>query len=320
MPISAQIVADSISPSGKRITTLAVEFPTFLIKELNTHRAFSRSYMSSRAVPVQTMLKRVQDHPFIPIHWGKNQKGMSAQEECSEPINVKYLNKGGQDESHPREVAWKTAALQATIWAGAFTLAGYHKQLVNRLLEPFSYTSGVITSTEWDNFFSLRISPAAQPEIQELARKMKEAMEGSTPTSLGVDQWHLPFVDQEKEAKEIYRVWYASETLNHPFTHIPIIDLLKKVSVARCARVSYQANSRTKTFTLEEDLALYERLIGEGHWSPAEHQAQPMLPNEYRDFWEDGNASPGVTHVDRKGQCWSGNFCQWVQFRQLLVS
>ncbi len=56
-----------------------------------THRQFSRNAASSRAIPVEKMIKMILDEPAEPIHWGKNQKGMQAKEELSEQDRVKAV-------------------------------------------------------------------------------------------------------------------------------------------------------------------------------------------------------------------------------------
>jgi hypothetical protein len=56
-----------------------------------------------------------------------------------------------------------------------------------------------------------------------------------------------------------------------------------------------------------------------GNSSPAMHQATPML--EWKTFDQNVlymQATEGVTHIDKKGRCWSGNLQGWVQQRQLL--
>lgn len=302
--IEARVVADSIA-NDIRLTTMEVRFHRFILPELNTHRMFSRNFSSSRAIPVKKMIEQVENDPAMPIHWGKNQPGMQAKEECDSFIR-----------GSNREDQWVNASSSASLYAESFCKTGYHKQIVNRLLEPFQFVKGVVTATEFENFFKLRNHPAAQPEIQELARCMKQAMEESEPeeksyTSTHYQGWHLPYVTQE-EAMSIDE------------------DVAIKCSAARCARVSYMRHDNTNP-SIEDDLELYNMLVTRPytdkrgtfypeddpiHASPCEHQATPM-----KFFVIEGNKNvwdKGETHHGRDGSRWSGNFRGWVQYRKLI--
>jgi len=316
--ISAKVVCDSIA-NGIRITTLELRYPRFILAELNTHRVFSRSSASSRAIPVAKMIEQVENDPAMPIHWGKNQAGMQAKEQWSYPVTNPYSQR-----PNPREFAWKEAGEIASKYAFGFSQAGYHKQIVNRLLEPFQFMKTVVTSTEWDNFFKLRDHPAAQPEIQELACCMKKAMEKSDAVELEYGGLHLPYVT-EAEFNEL-----ESEKGN-----MIACSRLIKASVARCARVSYMKHDNSSP-DIEDDIELYNTLVVRPytmkngmylpeddpiHASPAEHQATPMkIVNVYNHTPELEAAfeQDGVSHIDRNMNCWSGNFRGWVQHRKLL--
>ena len=198
--LAVKIVADSISESGKRITTFQLKYPRFIHAEAKTHRVMSnhtaiefdlgvmedkdlsKSAGSSRAVPVLRMIEQVRTNPAMPIHWGKNQSGMQAKEELS-GIALDMA-----------EDAWKNAAIEASIIADKMMNLGAHKQIVNRILEPFQHMHTVLTATEFDNFFELRIHEDAQPEIYALALTMKQAMDNSEPRILKVGEWHLPYI------------------------------------------------------------------------------------------------------------------------------
>ena len=185
--IQAKIICDSISPEGTRLTTFEVEFHRFVLAELNTHRVFSRNYQSSRAVPIESMIKQVSEDPAMPIYWGKNQRGMQAAEELT------------GDELLATQNLWKEAAKEAANFASAMNACGGHKQIVNRVLEPFIWTKGVITATDeaMKGFFALRCHPMAQPEIRALADMMCSRYEGNIPTKLEYGEWHLPYMDMD---------------------------------------------------------------------------------------------------------------------------
>lgn len=255
MTITAKIIADSKSPAGSRITTMQLRYPRFIHAEFMTHRVFSRNASSSRAIPVKRLIQDVIDDPVYPSHWGANQKGMQAHEE---------LDEGGKALVGAQ---WEGARRQAIAYAGAMADAGAHKQIVNRILEPFSHINVLVTSTEWNNFFQLRDHPDAQPEIRELAIAMREALFGvAVPEVIGFCDWHLP---------------YYSRYEKRPY-HEAI-----KLSVARCARVSYLTLDTGRAPSFEEDMALYERLVRTNppHLSPAEHQATPGYEKPYANFY-----------------------------------
>ena len=149
--ISAKIVADSISPQGDRLTSLLITFPRILLSEINTHRMLSKNTSSSRAIPFNKMVEAVQNNPFIPIAWQKDHKGMQGTEYFNNKEDIRYL------ESH-WERAMKEAVNQAKYLYGFNTGKPATKQLCNRLLEPFMWTTMLITGSKegWDNFFNLR--------------------------------------------------------------------------------------------------------------------------------------------------------------------
>ena len=293
--IIAKVIADSISPQGVRLTTMQLRYPRFIHAELMTHRVFSRNASSSRAVPVERLIADVESDPVVPLFWGKNQPGMQAGEECVERVQDPEISDTYYG-SMTREQAWLAARDNAVKTAQAFTAAGYHKQIVNRLLEPFSHINVVATATEWANFFALRCHIAAEPHMQLLAEAMRAARNESTPIPLEPGQWHLPYVGNVTNVNQM------------PYREMPDALQWIKVSVARCARVSY-LTTEGKPPTVEADLALYERLVGSQpmHASAAEHQATP----DGRTY---DSMGPGEWHHPEL----QGNLRGWVQYRKTL--
>ena len=265
----AKVIEDSISLEGKRITTLQVKFHRFILPEFNTHRVFSRNFSSSRAIPTTKLIEQVSTDPAMPVYWGKNQAGMQAKEELI-----------GEDYDNARD-NWLLSAKLAARMATNLLESKAHKQITNRVLEPYMRVTGIVTSTEWDNFFSLREHPDAQPEIHLLAVVMKQALESSTPTELKNDEWHLPYVSKNERRDSFFK------------PH----DMLKKLSVARCCRVSYLKHDGDYP-SIDEDLALFTRLVKSVpiHASPLEHQACPGSI-KHKELW--------------------GNFNGWIQYRKL---
>lgn len=246
--IDAKVIADSINPdTGKRITTLAIKIPRIILSEHNTHRSLSRNFSSSRAIPAKKLRKEAWEHPFVPIYWGANKSGMSADQQLT-GFNLSMA-----------KFSWKLAGKFAVMFHKMMEIVGVHKQTCNRIIEPWMSVVGTITSTEWDNFLCLRYDRNAQPEIIVLAKKIHDAIKASEPT-VPENGIHLPFIDEE-------------ERKTFP------IDQLIKISVARCCRTSY-ANCLGKKSQPEEDIKLYHRLLGNGHFSPFEHIA--LIPNHGR--------------------------------------
>lgn len=255
METRATVIADSISPLGRRLTTLEAVIHRFVLAELNTHRLiskdghweeFSRNSASSRAIPFYKQLAAVVKHPAIPASFPMEQPGMQGGLELS---------------GYARETAteeWLAASQSAIEHAERLANLGVHKSVCNRILEPFMWHTVILTATDWGNFFKQRCSPLAQPEIRIAAEAMREALDASTPTRLEVGQWHLPYMDEDD---------------------LNLCDLNgfdpKEVSAARCARVSYLTHDGHRD--ISQDVLLYKRLTSADppHMSPLEHVATP---------------------------------------------
>lgn len=312
MEISAKIIAHSKSGvNGKEIITFELEYPRFIHGELMTHRLFSRNAASSRAIPVAKMIEQVRSSPAQPCHWGKNQPGMQAKEELDD------WNKGLV------QGYWEGASHHAARLAEDMNSAGAHKQIVNRILEPFQWMKTVLTATEFDNFFWLRKHPDAQPEIKMLAEKMWEALQESAADVLRPGDWHVPYVMTDWDDESNFEYWLGEQQLT--------LEEALMVSSSCCAQVSY----RLLDDSLEKAKDIYQKLVESQpvHASPFEHQATPISQSKYLLMDEPGledmkievnlsdDASTwerGVTHSDRNSALWSGNFKSWVQHRQLI--
>lgn len=297
MTTSAIIIADSITPSGQRITTFQLRFWRAILPELNTHRVFSRNTASTRAIPVKAMITNIRKDPAMPLHWGQNQPGMQASDELT-PFKRKLA-----------KTLWLSAMWVATFFASIGAKLGMHKQTIGRILEPFAHSSTVVTSTEWSNFYALRRHPDAQPEIKALADAMFAAHQASTPKLLGAGEWHLPYI-QEKDRDDATAFIEENPTFALPTRFVEDLPFeidhktqyLLAVSVARCARISYKLHDGITT-SFDSDIKLYARLLAAQplHASPAEHQAAPLHL---------------LTGKDSHN--WSGNLRGVVQFRKIL--
>jgi hypothetical protein len=304
MSYSCKILLDSVSETGKRLTTMEITFPRCVLAEAETHRVFSgwdgnveeliihnlginvdknlsRNSASSRAIPINKMLDKVRTDPFIPEKWGKPVKGMGAKE---------YWPTDSQ-EHEILTAAW-TNQLKTTISTVSFYEDIGNKEDLNRLLEPWLYHTAIITATEWDNFFKLRTDSAADWKIKKIADLMYSAYHNPQvqPTLLRYNEWHCPLVTKEDE---VLIDDYIVENLGHEsIIDSTNLEIKKKISVARCARISYLTHDGKRD--IAKDLELFERLRTSGHNSPVEHIATPMNNNVQ----------------------WSGNFQGWKQWRK----
>lgn len=263
----------------------------FVLAEFNTHRVFSRNSASSRAIPVEKQLDRVAADPAWPLVWTSEQPGMQGGTELvgSDLLDARQLFLDVHTATTRRIEEYLEDLKQRYPERSDRDPHTLHKSLLNRLIEPFMWHTVVVTSTEWSNFFHQRaseFSPLAQPEIQATADAMLDAMRTSTPQELDFGQWHLPYIDQTD--------W------DHPSLAGVSRTILKQVSVARCARVSYLTHDGKRDY--EKDLDLFQRLISADpmHASPLEHVATPATEGEI----SEGNVS--------------GNFYGWHQYRHSI--
>ena len=277
---SAQIVKHSISPEGKEIATMVVTFPRYILAEFNTHRVFSKNTASSRAIPVSKFIKQVEEDPVLPTFWGKNQSGMKAVVELSNLDIVKAI------------CVWSKAKSQMIDAAKQLQVLDVHKQITNRLLEPWFYVTVLVTSTEWNNFFKLRCSNDSQPEMKKIADMMLKALSESIAQPLYYGQWHIPFGEN--------------------CFNLSLKEKLK-VATARAARVSY-VNFNGEIDSVK-DLLLHDDLKSSGHWSPFEHCAQALRPLSFLE-----RVFAGIKFIFGSKKCIlnrdTGNFRGWLQYRK----
>lgn len=281
MSIKAEIIADSLNPEGARLTSFVLEFPRWILAEVNTHRALSRNVASSRAIKIEKMIQMVKENPAMPEFWGKNQSGMQSFEELE-----------GEERERARG-EWLKARDRAIESAESLAATGMHKQYVNRLIENFMYVRAIVSATEWENFFALRAHKDSQPEFSKLAYLMLELYNSSAPKRLRAGEWHIPFGDRfdDEQLAALDKDPLGRE------------ELKKKIAVARCARVSYYNFEGKDDYGA--DLNLCEKLFGSipRHLSPTEHVAMAedhgiFIGNfrgfrQYRKFFLDENLTDG---------------------------
>ncbi len=247
--ITVQIVADSVNPGDQRITSFLLTYPRFIHSELMTHRMFSRNAASSRAIPISKVRKQVWGDPAYPERWGTNGRGMQDHGTHKKPKLCLAI--------------WRFAAKGACVASWALEKLGLHKQIVNRVLEPFSRITTLVTATCFDNFFKLRAHKDAQPEFQVLAYKMLAAFLANQPEPLRDGEWHMPFAPR----------WQGQDNEDPEPFQVSDEDRLVQ-SVASCARTSYTTHDKEHSW--EKQKQLVEMLATSGHWSPFEHQARAI--------------------------------------------
>lgn len=282
MKTEAKVILDSVNPEGVRLTTIEATYPRCIHSEFMTHRVFSRNAASSRAIPAEKQIQAVRDSPFMPFEWQMEAGGMQGTEGLPAELA-----------EHAEEV-WRRAADQAMAFAEQIRNVGeyycdelqlaedhpwrqirIHKTMPNRITEPWSYITVIISGTEWDGFFQQRCHPDAEIHMREMAECVRDVRDASTPQKLMWGQWHLPYVtgyDFDEILDKYGAPWPAA----------------CQISAARCARVSYMNHSGVRDW--DEDLSLFERLklgSGFGHRSPAEHVAQvaPARKSNFRGNW-----------------------------------
>lgn len=287
--IKATVIADSFSATtNQRITTFELEYPRWVHAELMTHRMFSRNAASSRAIPVHKTAHQIKHDPAQPVMWGANQSGMQSDNEIS---GIKlWLAKR----------VWNVAAYTAASFSQLLAKLGMHKQYANRVSEYAQTYKVLVTATSFDNFFNLRCHADAQPEIRTLSKLMYEALSASQQIVIYPGEWHLPYVERTRHEGDLgYSIG----------DDLVSLEEAQKVSASCSAQISYRLldTSVNKADFIYSMLVLAEPL----HASPFEHLATPMDTDT--DF-----TTEGVTHMDKLANYWSGNFCNWIQYRHLL--
>lgn len=295
MAYGAHVIADSISPRGDRLTTLEVTLPRPMLAEFNTHRMLSRNSASSRAIPVEVRLREAIDDPFIPEVFGKNRPGMQSEEELSpeDQARAKIIwlwerdmavigataMVGGVDNLKDQGLQERIKRIIEEHKSPPPLVEPMHKQLANRVLEPYVWATVIVSASEWENFYALRAHEAAQQEISKAAQLMQQVYGQSTPVELEVGQWHLPLIREDD-------------------MELPL-DMLVKMSVGRCARISYLTHAGIRD--PQEDVNLHDKLLQDGHMSPFEHVARP------------------ARRLESVRSKYRSNFRGWIQYRKTIA-
>ena len=373
--ISAKVVADSLDSRGNRLTSLLITFPRIILAEINTHRMLSKNTSSSRAIPFLKMVEAVKNDPFIPIAWQKEHTGMQGYEyftdsEMTLPDGDKF-----------QENYWLIARDKAVEQAKYLHEAKVTKQLCNRLLEPFMWTTMLITGSKegWENFHSLRCPDyvfhdenkeyhfkskkdviqkfgesewvegeynkplkdltdidwlklnkgQAEIHIMDLAEKIYDAVNESTPRQLQSEDWHIPFEDKI-HIDGLQGIEFTLKDGSTEYKEVRWITESKvKISTAMAAHTSYTIVGGEAVKSPEKWIELHDKLIAYDppHSSPMEHCARAMSNEEYVSFIK-GNLDAEIdadgyidisTHINNHNSFgWCRNFKGFIPYRHII--
>lgn len=345
--INAQIVADSLSPQGDRLTSLLITFPRFILAEINTHRMLSKNTSSSRAIPFNKMVEAIQNDPFIPIAWQKDHKGMQGTEYITDQKIIDF--KTGvwliaRDEAVKRaeELNGNLTKCRSIDDCEELEGTGVTKQLCNRLLEPFMWTTMLITGSKesWNNFFELRCPSyevdgviykskkdaqkedikrvfnysnldwlncnkgQAEIHMMALAEAIWDAMNESTPKQLQPGELHIPFEDK---IGRFVNIPLTSDITDLEIESNILVNKVK-ISTSMAARTSYTVVGDEKEFGYDKHIELHDRLINQKplHASPLEHCCKIPSENEYN------------SNFKGKEKGWFRNYKGFKSYRQIL--
>ena len=294
--IKAEIVAHSKrAESGEEIITYKLTFPRIILSESNTYKQIEKNTSSHRAVKFEKLVEVVNTDPFIPLAFGKHHTGMQNKEYFTDEEEIKEL-----------ERLWLVARDKAVESATDLYNRGASKQLANRIIESYTWCTQLCTGTResFEHLFNQRCpiynveglkftskkealelyphlkdmteldwlqcnSGQAEIHFMDLAEKMYDALNESTPVIMKEDEWHIPFSDRPE------------------FT--PEMSLKDKImlSCAMTTRVSYTTIADDEILTLEKAKSSYTKCVQSGHNSVVSHCAKCMTDDE-RNTWIKG--------------------------------
>ena len=285
--IWVELIKDSVSPQGNRFITMQSHYPRYIHAQRLKHRMDSVNTASSRAIPVKRMIEIIKENTVLPIKFGSNQRGMIS---------------GDEVDRREAERHWLRGSALALDVAKDLNELNVHKEVVNRVLEPYMYIMEVGSATEWNNKFHLRIAYDAQGEINELVKGMKYCYDHSNPMLLEHGEWHVPYVDSSRNAHGELRYYDESgKSLT--------VTEAKAISSSCCAQVSYRRLNKT----YDKAMDIYGRLMPEDgnlHATPFEHVATPMSKREWR------KRKFAAMFINDDIALFKGNVKGWIQHRK----
>lgn len=305
------VLASRCKTTGRKVYTLHLRYPRVIHGEMMAHRVFNRNARSSRAVPIMTLLAEIRSSAFIPWHWTGKKAGMQGVPGWQEKVLVKGAAALHVDNDVPvdNEAAWLWGRDMMCDLAESFADAGYHKQVANRLVEPWMWMDLLVTSVHWANFLHLRDHPDAEPHIRDLAVLVGKALDAAQCEDLTPGEWHLPYIftPDWEEARARFGSLSAQ------------IEWLKKISAARCARISYAPFDGDPSY--EREIERFEMLVGNDavHASPLEHQCTPdrhmVIETSY---WDGEDLVRDVSITGGGHPELHGSLTGFIQFRKTV--
>ena len=355
--IRAEVVAHSLNQQGDELVSLKIILPYIILNSVLEHsRELSITYIESIDIPFENVVKQVQNDPFIHIAWQKHHSGMQGTEYFTDERDISWF-KMNHLKARDQAVERATDAFEK----------GLTKQIVNRYLEPFMWTTMLLTGSKegWDNFFRLR-NPSyqfgeltsntkvwkskkeairdfphwenntdlfwltmnkgqAEIHMMDLAEKIYDAMNESTPKQLKSGEWHIPF-ENNLDADKVAELYYEVINNDRGYDHISSIEETKvKISTAMAARESYTVVGSEKNIDYQKQIELHDRLISQEppHSSPFEHCARAMSDEEYSSFHkgklktiDNGN---GVLYQNENlTDGWCNNIKGFIPYRYMI--
>lgn len=300
---------------GHELNSFDIEMPRYLIPELSKHRVTGFNTASSRAISYGRMRDAVSSRPFIFPVFAKKHTGMVAKN---------YFNPDDRNTSDfeiDKEIRriWQNLVDTTLYTTDALDNLNVSKQMINRILEPYSYSKLIITSSFWQNFFNQRCSVFenssenpidysalteyerlmankgdAEPNMMALADAIKKAYDDVKPKALLPGQWHLPNLSEDSQKLvndylESEKKSIETDPLFIQFNDYAGIDeetyLLVCISSANSARTSYTLiGSKGTVKTVQEDIELFRDLLNKKHMTPHEHAQRAMFDWENASF------------------------------------
>lgn len=344
--INAQIVAHSVNEQGDELISVLATFPRIILAEVNTHRMLSKNTSSSRAIPFAKMVETIKNDPFIPIAWQKEHKGMQGTEYFTEDFLTEALSQNW--------LAARDSAIKNAEW---LNFGGLTKQLCNRLLEPFMWTTMLITGPKsgWENFFNLRCpnygegfkskkdyasdlaigaeenywhswtevdwlrnnTGQAEIHMMALAECIWDAYNESTPKVLKAGEWHIPFEDRIRQ-EDVLNVIYGTGTDNLEENMKRLGQAQIKISVAMAARTSYTVVGEEKALDYEAMIGLHDRLLA---WDPPHSSPLEHCAKAMTEIEYTAACSTGLSRKTPDGKSmygWCNNFKGFIPYRYII--
>lgn len=270
--IKATIIADSMSPVGHslRMTTFLLTYPRIIHHEVMAFKGLSKVSAETRTIPFKTMLSMAIEDPFVPIAWQKDHDGIQGYDYI---INDKKGKEVLLCNNH--WMAGRSAAI--TEAERLSNIRGVTKQICNRMLEPYTWQTTLITGTDFNEIFALMKKKDAEIHMQVLATEMFQAYQ-DTPKTLKMHSWHIPFGDKIPTG-ELLELHYnrnkIARSVSIQYSSIPDRVAIATATIARIADMTFDE------VDYEKDLELHNKLLEKRCLSAFEHCGRAMEYIEY---------------------------------------